>query len=61
VMTQRACKKLRDQMHRRREARSGADATKAIPVSEQEAAQVDRLRYLLAHGVKEGLVAHARD
>jgi REP element-mobilizing transposase RayT len=33
----------------------------AIPVSEEEPAQVDRLRYLLAHGVKEGLVAHAMD
>jgi hypothetical protein len=33
----------------------------AILVSEEEAAQVGRLRYLLAHGVKEGLVAHARD
>ena len=33
----------------------------AILVSEEEPAQVERLRYLLAHGVKEGLVAHARD
>jgi hypothetical protein len=33
----------------------------AILVSEEEPAQVDRLRYLLAHGVKEGLVAHAKD
>ncbi len=33
----------------------------AILVSDEEAAQVERLRYLLAHGVKEGLVAHARD
>ncbi len=33
----------------------------AIAVSEEEAAQVGRFRYLLAHGVKEGLVAHARD
>ena len=29
----------------------------AIVVSEEEAAQVDRLRYLLSHGVKEGFVA----
>jgi hypothetical protein len=29
----------------------------AIPVSEEEPAQVARLRYLLEHGVKEGLVA----
>jgi REP element-mobilizing transposase RayT len=34
---------------------------KAILVSEEEAAQVSRLSYLLAHGVKEGLVAHARE
>jgi REP element-mobilizing transposase RayT len=33
----------------------------AILVSEEEAAQVDRFRYILSHGVKEGLVAHARD
>ncbi len=33
----------------------------AILVSEEEAAQVERLRYLLSNGVKEGLVAHARD
>jgi hypothetical protein len=33
----------------------------AIPVSEEEAAQVDRFRYILSHGVKEGLVARARD
>lgn len=30
---------------------------RAIPVSEEEEAQVARLHYLLAHGVKEGLVA----
>lgn len=30
---------------------------RAIVVSEEEAAQVARLRYLLAHGTKEGLVA----
>jgi hypothetical protein len=29
---------------------------KAIVVSNEEAAQVERLRYLLAHGVKENLV-----
>jgi len=29
----------------------------AIPVSDEPAAQVDRLRYVLANGVKEGLVA----
>lgn len=34
---------------------------RAILVSAEEAAQVGRLRYLLAHGVKEGLVAHVRD
>lgn len=33
----------------------------AILVSDEEPAQVSRLRYLLAHGVKEGLVARARD
>ncbi len=33
----------------------------AIPVSEEEAAQVDRLRYILAHGCKEGLVEQLRD
>jgi hypothetical protein len=32
-----------------------------IVVSDEEAAQVGRLRYLLAHGVKEGLIAQARD
>lgn len=30
---------------------------RAIPVSDEEEAQVARLRYLLSHGVKEGLVA----
>jgi hypothetical protein len=40
---------------------SGAGAYQAILVSEEEAAQVDRLRYTLSHGVKEGLVAHAGD
>src|SRR4051812_37865042 len=33
----------------------------AIPISEEEAAQVERLRYVLAHGVKEGLVERLRD
>jgi REP element-mobilizing transposase RayT len=28
----------------------------SIPISEEEAAQIGRLRYILAHGVKEGLV-----
>lgn len=32
-----------------------------IPVSEEPEAQVSRLRYCLAHGVKEGLVARCRD
>ncbi|MDX1996130.1 MAG: transposase [Thermoanaerobaculia bacterium] len=34
---------------------------RAIPVSEEEEAQVARLHYLLAHGVKEGLVARAEE
>jgi len=33
----------------------------AIVVSEEEAAQIDRLRYLLSHGCKENLVARPRD
>jgi hypothetical protein len=33
----------------------------AIPVSEEEAAQVERLRYILAHGCKEDLVERLRD
>lgn len=33
----------------------------AIPISDEDAAQVARLRYLLAHGVKEGLVARPED
>ena len=33
----------------------------AIPVSDEPAAQVDRLRYVLAQGVKEGLVARVED
>jgi REP element-mobilizing transposase RayT len=32
-----------------------------IPVSDEPHAQIDRLRYCLAHGVKEGLVARCRD
>jgi REP element-mobilizing transposase RayT len=34
---------------------------RAILVSDEQEAQVGRFRYLLAHSVKEGLVAHARD
>ncbi len=34
---------------------------RAIPVSDEETAQVGRLRYLLAHGVKEGIVRRVRD
>ena len=33
----------------------------AIPVSEEEAAQRERLRYILAHGCKEDLVERLRD
>jgi hypothetical protein len=33
----------------------------AIPVSEEEAAQVERLRYILAHGCKEAFVERLRD
>jgi hypothetical protein len=33
----------------------------AIVVSQEEGAQIGRLRYLLAHGCKEGLVARPRD
>jgi REP element-mobilizing transposase RayT len=33
----------------------------AIPISEEEAAQVERLRYVLAHGCKEGMVERLRD
>jgi hypothetical protein len=33
----------------------------AIPVSEEEAAQVERLEYLLSHGVKEDLVERVTD
>lgn len=34
---------------------------RAIVVSEEEQAQIDRLRYLLAHGAKEGLVPRPTD
>jgi REP element-mobilizing transposase RayT len=34
-----------------------SDRYESIPVSDEPAAQVDRLRYVLANGVKEGLVA----
>jgi hypothetical protein len=34
---------------------------RAIPVSVEDAAQIGRLRYLMAHGAKEGLVARAQD
>ena len=34
-----------------------ADRYRSIPVSDEPAAQVNRLRYVLAQGVKEGLVA----
>jgi REP element-mobilizing transposase RayT len=33
----------------------------AIPISNEEAAQVERFEYVLANGVKEGLVAQVRD
>jgi hypothetical protein len=33
----------------------------AIVISDEEAAQVERLRYVLAHGIKENLVARLRD
>ena len=33
----------------------------AIVISQEEAAQIDRLRYLLSHGCKEGLVARPRE
>jgi REP element-mobilizing transposase RayT len=33
----------------------------SIPVSSEEAAQMDRLRYILSHGCKEGLVASPRE
>jgi REP element-mobilizing transposase RayT len=34
---------------------------RAIPVTNEESAQVERLRYLLSHGVKEGFVHSPRD
>jgi hypothetical protein len=46
-------------MHRRRGPLWGR-RYKAILVSQEEAAQAGRFRYVLAHSVKEGLVAHAR-
>ena len=33
----------------------------AIPVSQEEGAQLERFRYILSHGVKEGLVASPKD
>jgi REP element-mobilizing transposase RayT len=33
----------------------------AIPVSQEEGAKLDRLRYIFSHGVKEGLVARPKD
>jgi REP element-mobilizing transposase RayT len=44
-----------------REGTVWGDRYRAILVSEEEAAQVGRFRYILAQSVKEGLVAHARD
>ncbi len=34
---------------------------RAIVVSQEEAAQIERLRYVLSHGCKEGLVGRPRD
>ncbi len=34
---------------------------RAVPVTGEDAAQINRLRYILAHGVKEGLVKRAAD
>jgi REP element-mobilizing transposase RayT len=34
---------------------------RAIPVSDEEAAQIERFRYILSHGVKENLVAEILD
>lgn len=34
---------------------------KSIVISDEEAAQLDRMRYLLSHGVKENLVARCQD
>jgi REP element-mobilizing transposase RayT len=33
----------------------------AIPVSQEDVAQIARFKYVLSHGVKENLVAHLRD
>ncbi|MFL6201690.1 MAG: hypothetical protein ACJ76J_21165 [Thermoanaerobaculia bacterium] len=38
-----------------------SDRYTSIPVSDEPAAQVDRLRYVLAQGVKEGLVAQVEE
>ena len=38
-----------------------SDRYTAIPVSDEPAAQVDRLRYVLAQGVKDGLVARVEE
>jgi REP element-mobilizing transposase RayT len=38
-----------------------SDRYTSIPVSDEPAAQVDRLRYVLAQGVKEGLVAKVEE
>jgi REP element-mobilizing transposase RayT len=38
-----------------------SDRYRSIPVSDEPAAQVDRLRYVLAQGVKEGLVARVEE
>ncbi len=43
------------------QARFWATRYKAILVSNEEAAQVERLRYVLAQGTKEGLVSTPRD
>ena len=44
-----------------REGSVWGDRYRAILVSEEEAAQASRFRYILAQSVKEGLVVHARD
>ncbi len=46
---------------RQREGTVWGDRYRSILVSEEEAAQVDRLKYLLSQSVKEGLVARAQD
>jgi hypothetical protein len=50
----------KDPLHPRRRG-SLRDRYQAILVSEEEAAQVDRLSYLLSHGAKENLVARPQD